>query len=580
MKVAIEEENHMRPRRTCIRALLLVSSVLCAAPALTAEVTPERLVNADKEPGNWLMNHRTYDAQRFSPLEKINKANVKGLKLAYAVALGGAAADENLEATPLAEDGLLYMTDQSSVLYKIDARSGDMGRVIWRMDPAQQMLGAANRGAALWGNFVITMANYPPRMIATDKGTGKVVWETDLSDGQPRVTFSAAPLAVKDKIIIGASGGDGGTRDFIVAVDAATGKLAWRKYVIPAPGEPGSETWKDKNNAWQTGGGAMWVTGSYDPGTDQVLWGTGNPVPWSDPFYRPGDNLYTNSLISWDPDSGKMNWYHQYTPGDMWDYDEEGSSILIDVAIEGQLRKVASHAARNGFLYTFEGANGQTLVAKPYVSAVNWTKGIDQKTGKPVDYDPNRDIQVYSGQQNFTLTERTRKICPSMGGGNNFFPPSYSKKTGLLYIPSLSSCNESTFDPEAMKRGIFFTRNNSQIERNEADIVMADPLTGEVKKRAHNVYPNVSGVLTTAGGLVFSGYADGSFIAYDDTTLDELWRINLGSGIDAPPMTFEVGSKQYVAISTGLSRVSKNKLVLTPELHDMRNQTMLFVFGL
>ena len=167
-----------------------------------------------------------------------------------------------------------------------------------------------------------------------------------------------------------------------------------------------------------------------------------------------------------------------------------------------------------------------------------------------------------------------------MGGGNNFFPPSYSKKTGLLYIPSLSNCNESTFDPEAMKKGIFFTRNNTQIERNESDIVMADPVTGDIKKRAHNIYPNVSGVLTTAGGLAFSGYEDGTFIAYDDTTLDELWRINLGSGIDAPPMTFEAGGKQYVAISTGLSRVSKNKLTRTPELRDMRNQTTLFVFGL
>jgi alcohol dehydrogenase (cytochrome c) len=570
----------MRPQHTCIRAFLFAGTVLAAAPAIAAEVTPDRLVNAEKEPGNWLMNHRTYDAQRFSPLDKIEKANVKSLKLAYAVALGGKASDENLEATPLAEDGFLYMTDNWSVLYKIDARSGDSGRIVWRMDPDQQMLGAANRGAALWGNFVITMANYPPRMIATDKETGKVVWENNLSDGQPRVTFSAAPLAVKDKIIIGASGGDGGTRDFIVAVDAATGKLVWRKYVIPAPGEPGSETWKDKNNAWQTGGGAMWVTGSYDSGTNQVLWGTGNPVPWSDPFYRPGDNLYTNSLVSWDPDSGKMNWYHQYTPGDMWDYDEEGSSILIDVTVDGQPRKIATHAARNGFLYTFERANGQTLMAKPYVSAVNWTRGIDQKTGKPIDYDPNRDVQVYSGQQNFTLTDRTRKLCPSMGGGNNFFPPSYSKKTQLLYIPSLSNCNESTFDPEAMKKGIFFTRNNTQIERNESDIVMADPVTGEIKKRAHNIYPNVSGVLATAGGLVFSGYEDGTFIAYDDTTLDELWRINLGSGIDAPPMTFEAGGKQYVAISTGLSRVSKNKLTMTPELRDMRNQTMLFVFGL
>jgi PQQ-like domain len=168
------------------------------------------------------------------------------------------------------------------------------------------------RGAALWGNFVISMANYPPRMIATDKETGKVVWETNLSDGQATLQFSAAPLAVKDKIILGAAGGDRGVRDFIVALDAATGQLAWRKYVIPAPGEPGSETWKDKNNAWLTGGGAMWVTGSYDVDTNQVLWGTGNPVPMFNPYYRPGNNLYTNSLISWDPDSGKMNWYFQY----------------------------------------------------------------------------------------------------------------------------------------------------------------------------------------------------------------------------------------------------------------------------
>ena len=373
----------MGPYRMSVRAFLLAGSVLAAAPTLGTEVTPNRLVNADNEPGNWLMNHRTYDAQRFSPLDKINRANVKGLRLAYAVALGGKAADENLEATPLAEDGFLYMTDNWSMLYKIDARSGDVGRIVWRMDPGQEKLPLANRGAALWGNLVISTANYPPRVVATDKDTGKVVWETNLSDGQSRVTFSAAPLAVKDKIIIGASGGDGGTRDFIVAVDAASGKLVWRKYVIPAPGEPGSETWKDNHTAWQTGGGAMWVTGSYDPATDQVLWGTGNPVPWSDPFYRPGDNLYTNSLISWDADTGKMNWYHQYTPGDMWDYDEEGSSILIDVTVDGQPRKVATHAARNGFIYTFERANGQTLMAKPYVSAVNWTKGIDQKTGKP-----------------------------------------------------------------------------------------------------------------------------------------------------------------------------------------------------
>ena len=365
------------------RTLSLLAGVTIAAlPALAAEVTPERLINADREPQNWLMNHRTYDSQRYSPLDKINKTNVKSLKIAYAVAVGGTSANENLEATPLAEDGFLYIVDQWGVLYKIDGRSGRAGRIVWRMDPGQEKLPLANRGAALWGNLVITVANYPPRMIATDKDTGRVAWETSLDDGQADLQLTAAPLAVKDKIILGAAGGDRGVRDFIVALDAATGKLAWRKYVIPAPGEPGSETWKDKNNAWQTGGGAMWVTGSYDVDTNQVLWGTGNPVPMFNPYYRPRNNLYTNSLISWDPDSGKMNWYHQYTPGDMWDYDEEGSHVLIDAEIGGQVRKVVSHAARNGFLYTMERANGQSLMPKPYVPIINWTQGIDQKSGR------------------------------------------------------------------------------------------------------------------------------------------------------------------------------------------------------
>jgi alcohol dehydrogenase (cytochrome c) len=216
------------------------------------------------------MNHRTYDSQRYSPLDKIDKANVRSLKLAYAVAIGGTAVNENLEATPLAEDGFIYVVDQWGVLYKIDGRTGDIGRIVWRMDPGQEKMPDANRGAALWGNFVVTVANYPPRLIATNKETGKIVWESNISDGQANLEFTAAPQAVKDKIVIGASGGDKGVRDFIVAVDAATGKFAWRNYVIPAPGEPGSETWKDKNNAWQTGGGAMWVTGSYDVANNQA----------------------------------------------------------------------------------------------------------------------------------------------------------------------------------------------------------------------------------------------------------------------------------------------------------------------
>src|SRR5215468_9111983 len=275
-----EEKAMCSHHHRSLHHLLLASSFMLAiAPAGAADVTPDRLINADREPQNWLMNHRTYDAQRYSPLDKINKANIKDLRLAYAVAIGGTSPNENLQATPLAEDGFLYVVDQWGVLYKIDARSGDMGRIVWRMDPGQEKVPLANRGAALWGNFVITVANYPPRVIATDKETGKLAWESNLSDGQADLQLTAAPLAVKDKIVLGAAGGDHGVRDFIVALDGATGKLIWRKYVIPAPSEPGSETWKDKNNAWQTGGGAMWVTGSYDVASNQVLWGTGNPVP-------------------------------------------------------------------------------------------------------------------------------------------------------------------------------------------------------------------------------------------------------------------------------------------------------------
>ena len=232
----------------------------------------------------------------------------------------------------------------------------------------------------------------------TNKETGKVVWETNLDDDQPDVQLTAAPLAVKDKIIVGAAGGDRGVRDWIAALDAATGKLLWRKYVIPAPGEPGSETWKDKNNAWQTGGGAMWVTGSYDVATNQVIWGTGNPVPMFDATYRPGDNLFTNSVISWNPDSGKMNWYFQYTPGDHWDYDEAGTHILIDGQINGQARKLITHSARNGFLYTMERDNGQTLHGQA-LSATTST-GPRASTRRPASRSntiPNTDVQMYAG---------------------------------------------------------------------------------------------------------------------------------------------------------------------------------------
>jgi alcohol dehydrogenase (cytochrome c) len=547
-------------------------------PALPAEVTPQRLVNADKEPQNWLMNHRTYDGQRFSPLARINKDNVKGLKLAYAVPLGGGAGNEWIQATPLAEDGFLYITDSWGVLYKIDGTSGEAGRIVWRMDPKQQKQ-SRNRGATMWGNLVVTAASGPPRIIATDKETGQVAWESSFAD-TPEVELSSAPLAINDKIIVGAAGGDQGVRDWIAGLDAKSGRRLWQKYVIPAPGEPGSETWKDKNSAWQTGGGAMWVTGTYDATTNQTIWGTGNPVPMYDPTYRPGDNLYTNSAISWDPDTGKMNWYFQFTPGDMWDFDEVGTHILIDGEAAGQSRKLITHSARNGFLYTMERGNGALVMAKPYME-VNWTKGIDQKTGKPVDYDPAKDIQVYSTQANHNPTEGAKKVCPGHAGGNNYWPSSYSQKTKLMYVPALSNCEEIAIDTAKHSKASGWSGGSfKNSERYESNLTAIDPLTGEVKNNAHLRYPNYSGTLSTGGGLVFIGLLDGTVVALDDITLEQLWKINVGSGFTAPPMTFEVNGKQYVAIASGPSAAGRSRLVNTPELKDQRQATVLFVFGL
>ena len=568
-----------------LRAALIAGTSLAAgmivAPSLAADVTPERLINADKEPQNWLMNHRTYDGQRYSPLARINRDNVKNLKVAYAVPLGGAAGNEFTNATPLVEDGFLYVTDSWNVLYKIDVRSGDVGRIVWRMDPKQDRQ-MRSRGAALTDNLVITGAGgfgNSPRIIATDKETGKVVWESSFSD-TPDVTFTAAPLAIKDKIIIGAANGDQGVRDWMAGLDAKTGKRLWLKYTVPAPGEPGSDTWKGNTNAWQTGGGAIWVTGTYDPATNQTLWGTGNPVPMFDPFYRPGDNLYTNSVISYDPDTGNMNWYFQYTPGDMWDYDEVGTHILIDGQVGGQVRKLITHSARNGFLYTMERANGAMMLAKPYME-VNWTKGIDQKTGKPLDYDPTKEIQTYAGVGNLVPGEPLKKVCPSQAGGNNYWPSSYSPKTKLLYIPALSNCVTITIDREKhnAQRGWNGGLSTTQ-DRWESNLTAVDPLTGEIKKNVHLRYPNYSGTLATGGGVVFLALLDGTVAAYDDTTLDQLWKINVGSGFSAPPMTFEVNGKQYVAIVSGPSPVARGRLANTPELKDQRNALVLYVFGL
>jgi alcohol dehydrogenase (cytochrome c) len=566
----------MKIKFTASLGSLACALLATASSTHAADVTYERLVNP--EPQNWLMNHRDYAAQRFSPLDAINASNVKNMKLLFTVAIGGTAGNEALEATPLVDDGFMYISDHWGAVYKIDVRSGTSGRIVWKMDPGQEKLDR-NRGVALWGNLVISVTSYDGRVIATDKETGQIVWDKNLRD-QPDLELTAAPLALKDAIIIGASGGDRGLRDWIAALDPKTGEVRWKTFAVPAPGEPGSETWKDKSNAWQTGGGAFYVTGSYDPATDITYWGSGNPVPGYDSAYRPGDNLYTNSLLAIDAATGKFKWHFQYTPNDNRDYDETGTHILIDAKVNGEERRIVSHAGRNGYNYVFDRINGQFIKAVQHVGKVTWTKGIDPKTGKPIDYDPARDLQIYAEAANVNDDKATRNVCPDNAGGTNYWPASYSRKTGMVYIPELEGCADITPDYGAHVKGKFAGGSYVNPGRISSGIVMVDPATSEVKKRVDLPYPNFAGVLSTAGGIVVTALLDGTVVAFNDQTLEELWRFNAGTGFNAPPMTYAVNGKQYIAIASGLFRNAKSKLSRAPEMKNLSNATMIYVFGL
>jgi alcohol dehydrogenase (cytochrome c) len=564
--------------KSIVSLAALACALMAGTSARAADVTYERLLNPDKEPQNWLMNHRDFSAQRFSPLSVINKSNVKNMRLLFSIAIGGSAGNEALEGTPLVEDGFMYISDHWGVVYKIDVRDGKTGHIVWKMDPGQEKLDR-NRGVALWNNLVISVASIDARVIATDKDTGKIVWDKNLRD-HPEMFLTAAPLALKDEIIIGASGGDRGVRNWIAALDPKTGNMLWRTYSIPGPGEPGHETWKDKNNAWETGGGAFYVTGSYDPQTNLTYWGSGNPVPGYDAQRRPGDNLYTSSAIAFNAANGKISWWHQYTPNDNRDYDETGTHILIDAKVNGEDRKIVSHAGRNGFNYTFDRGNGQFIKAVQYVKEATWTKGIDAKTGKPVEYDASKDFQVYAEGSEVNADKRARRVCPDTAGGNNYWPATYSQKTKLIYIPGNEGCATVTPDYTAHVSGRFAGGTTTDAGRITSSVVAVDPATGEVKMRKDLAYPNFAGALSTAGGIVVTALLDGTIVALDDQTLEELWRVNVGTGFNAPPMSYAVDGKQYVAIASGLYRNARNKLSRAPEMKNLGNATMIFVFGL
>jgi alcohol dehydrogenase (cytochrome c) len=560
--------------RTANIAAMLVavcSIAPLAPPAAAADVSAERLLNAPSDPQNWLMVHRDYNNSRHSPLKEINRDTVKDLKLKFLLSIGGTSTGGTMrgkeEGTPLVDDGFMYVVDTWNRVMKFDVRSGTQAVPLWRYDP-KITRSRTSRGIAMYGNKVF-VATYDARLIALNRDSGEVVWEvnaaapTDPATGTPSKVqgFSGAPLTVKTRggkelVLVGEStGGSMGTRSWAGAFDANTGALVWRTFTIPAPGEPGSETWKDKHNAWRIGGASVWQTASFDPDTNLIYYGTGDAFPTYDPEFRPGDNLYTASTLAFDADTGKIAWYFQETPNEHWDFDTPSPKMLYEVTVNGERRKVVANFSRNGFYYTLDRANGQFLRADQYQEKVTWTKGIDPKTGKPVDYDPNLDVQTYAGI-GVRRGKAGQELCPWWSGAPTFFPPTYDAKRMVAYVAAAEGCSAGTSIKTPMdenrdwvgQRMCCFEQGRTNVH---GSLWAVDVRTGKVIAKERFQLPNESGLLSTGGDLLFSGHHTGHFAAYDSDTLKEAWSFDLGTPITAPPMSYSVNGKQYIAVVAG-----------------------------
>ena len=577
---------------TARTAMVSVSLAALAFSVQAAEykmtVNKDRLINSDKEPQNWLMMNGDYGSTRYSKLAQINRDNVKNLRLVWAMALRGMQdvgqnGPEN-EVNPLIDNGFMYTSDGWGTVYKIDARNGDHGEFVWIADPGVKHEGnrAQTRGIALWEDLVI--ANLPDgRVIALNRDSGEIVWDKKVAVANEfgsREKFFTAPLVVEGKVIIANSAGDGLTRGWLAALDAKTGDELWRWYVVPKPGDPGSETWKDKNNAWKTGGGGIWQTGSYDPASRLTIWGTGNPVPDYDPQARPGDNLYTNSAVALDIDTGKLRWYHQYLPNDSWDYDEVGIHLLYDANINGEMRKVVGHFARNGFFYSLDRVNGSFVGGSQYVNDLNWTKGLDPKTGKPVEYNPSLDVQTYVPEARALRGDPMKRACPTWHGGVAHQPTAYNPVKQIAYGVGAEGCftqNGAEFKFRGPNGGL--NAKNSEKRNYTSDlyygaITAVDVVTQKVLAKTVTDIEIRSGATVTAGGLVFSALQDGWVVAYDDEKLQELWRFNVGTPLKGAPVTYAIGPKQYLAVQASGRH-------LHPVKYDnLEHSSYLFVFAL
>jgi alcohol dehydrogenase (cytochrome c) len=564
----------------------VVGAAVFAASAIAGNITHDRLVNSENEPENWINHHGNYEAHRFSGLREINRDNVGDLKVAFTYAMGstqGGGTDpvvfpfSGLEGTPTAEDGFLYLTTGWGVVTKIDVRGGK-AVTVWKSDPEADKdwgtsvlcCGINNRGAVLARDMVIAPV-LDGRIRALNKTDGSLIWESQVADPGIAETITGAPLVIRDTVVTGMAGAEFGVRGWFAALSLDDGKEIWRTHTIPGEGEPGNETWKDDFGAWKTGGGSTWVTGSYDPELDIIVWGTANPGPDWDNAYRPGDNLWTDSTIAVNATTGKFLWGFQHTPNDPYDYDSIAENTFVDTVINGQFVRSTLHANRNGFAYALDRATGEYVWGTQFVKKLDWTDGLDEN-GRPASYDPNSDVQSYnegSAAHRGDLVEVGARSeiegisCPAHTGGKNWPPTAYSPHTGLYYIPVIESCNKAfaSVAPEnwnAADRKWFlggapyFTFEDPRSGRITGSVTAIDVSNGVVVRKWETEFPMLGGVLATAGGLVFTGTADGAVVALDDTTLEELWRFETGSSINAPPMSYAAAGTQYIAIEVGL----------------------------
>jgi alcohol dehydrogenase (cytochrome c) len=505
------------------------------APSIA--VSAEQLLNAEKNNSDWLMYGRDYGNRRHSPLRQIHKGNVRDLVPAWSFQTG---TPDGLEATPLVVNGVMYMTASWNHVFAIDARTG---AELWHYrrrlpEKLKYCCGPVNRGVAVLGGLLY-LATLDAHLVALDAQTGRVRWDVEMGRVEDNLSATSPPLIAGGKVVVGIAGGDFPSRCFLDAYDPATGARLWRFYTVPARGEPAASTWSEKSH--EIGGGATWMNGSYDPELNLIYWGTGNPYPDFDGDARRGDNLYTNCVLAIDADSGKLRWHYQFTPGDVWDYDGVNEMVFAVVRHEGRMVKALLHADRNGHVYAIDRRSGKFLYAKPFVR-VTWTKGFDAE-GRPM-VDP-ASIPTYEGV----------RVCPGAAGGKEWNASAYDPVARLLFLPVIENCAMFyNYGQEAQRRGLPAGPNGFRYIPNEAygKVMALRANTFEVAWEVRTRTPMATGMLVTAGGLLFTGDAEGNFLAYDSATGQKLWSYQTGSGMRAAPVTYELDGQQYVVMPSGM----------------------------